>query len=203
MEPRPQYIVFAGVNGAGKSTLYRSGLWQRDEADSVFARVNPNEILKKSGADPFSLKAQIAAGKKAIEQAEKHLEKRESFNQETTLTGRTALMRMKRAREAGYEIRLHYVGVQSPDIAIERIRHRASVGGHFIEEKDVRRRFDNSLFNFARCLEFCDETRVYDNTDELTRIAIWKHGTLCWWAGRKASSSWLARAMQSENWRKE
>ena len=64
MEPRPQYIVFAGVNGAGKSTLYRSGLWQRDEADSVFARVNPDEILKKSGADPFSLKAQIAAGKK-------------------------------------------------------------------------------------------------------------------------------------------
>lgn len=202
-EPRPQYVVFAGVNGAGKSTLYRSGLWRRSSEDDTLKRINPDELLKEAGDSPFSLKAQIRAGKKALDLIDECLEKRESFNQETTLTGRAALMRLRRAHEAGYEIRLHYIGVQSPDIAIERIRHRANIGGHFVKEEDVLRRFESSLANFARCLDVCDEVRVYDNTEELTRIAAWKQGTLCWWAGRKAAASWLLRAMQSEKWRTE
>ena len=196
---RPQYVVFAGVNGAGKSTLYRSKLWRRSNSDNGLARINPDEILKESGADPSSFKAQVEAGKKALALVEKHLEKRQSFNQETTLTGRTALARLKRAHESGYEIRLYYVGVDSPETAVARVHHRANMGGHFIADEDVRRRFDGSLSNFAQCLDFCDEVRVYDNTEELTRIAAWRNGTLCWWSGRKAATSWLARAMKSEN----
>lgn len=61
---RPQYVVFAGVNGAGKSTLYRSKLWRRSDSDNGLARINPDEILKESGADPSSFKAQVEAGKK-------------------------------------------------------------------------------------------------------------------------------------------
>lgn len=199
---RPQYVVFAGVNGAGKTTLCRSGFWRRDETDTALARVNPDEILKAAKANPASSKSQLEAGKKAIDLIEQHFEKRTSFNQETTLTGRSAIARLKRAHELGYEVRLHYVGVKTPDIAIKRVRHRADIGGHFIEEKDVKRRFDSSLLNFARCIEFCDEVRVYDNTEELTRIAAWNHGMLCWWSGRKAASSWLLKAMTSEGWRK-
>ena len=200
---RPQYVVFAGVNGAGKSTLYRSGLWRRNNSDGGLARINPDEIIKESGADPSSFKAQVEAGKKALALMESHLQKQESFNHETTLTGRTALARLKRAHESGYEIRLHYVGVNDPETAIARVHHRANIGGHFIDDEDVRRRFDSSLSNFAQCLDFCDEVRVYDNTEELTRIAAWRNGTLCWWSGRKAAASWLARAMKSENWRRE
>lgn len=166
------------------------------------ARVNPDEILKAVKANSDSIKSQLEAGKKAVNLIEGYFEKRVSFNQETTLTGQSALARLKRAHELGYEVRLHYVGVETPDVAIERVRHRAGLGGHFIKEKDVRRRFDSSLLNFAHCLDFCDEVRVYDNTEELTRIAVWKHGTLCWWSGRKAASSWLLRAMTSEGWRK-
>lgn len=199
---RPQYVVFAGVNGAGKTTLYRSGLWRRDETDNALARVNPDEILKAAKANPDSPKSQFEAGKKAISLIERHFEQRTSFNQETTLTGRSAIARLKRAHELGYEVRLHYVGVKTSDIAIKRVKRRANVGGHFIEEKDVKRRFDSSLLNFARCIEFCDEVRVYDNTEELARIAAWNHGTLCWWSGRKAASSWLLEAMVDESWRK-
>lgn len=202
MPSRPQYVVFAGVNGAGKTTLYQSGFWRRDEADNALARVNPDEILKAAKANPDSIKSQLEAGRKAVDLVERYFEKRVSFNQETTLTGQSALARLKRAHELGYEVRLHYVGVETPDVAIERVRHRADLGGHFIKEKDVRRRFESSLLNFAQCLDFCDEVRVYDNTEELTRIAVWKRGTLCWWSGHKAASSWLLRAMTSEEWRK-
>lgn len=203
MPSRPQYVVFAGVNGAGKTTLYRSGFWRRDESDNTLARVNPDEILKEAKANPNSIKSQLEAGKKAVNLIEEYFEKRVSFNQETTLTGRSALARLKRAHELGYEVRLHYVGVEAPDVAVERVRHRAGLGGHFIKEENVKRRFDNSLLNFAHGLDFCDEVRVYDNTEGLTRIAVWKHGTLCWWSGRKAASSWLLRAMTSERWRAE
>lgn len=199
--PTPQYVVFAGVNGAGKSTLFRSGLWWNSELDSGMPRVNPDEILKKSGGNLASRADQINAGKKAIEIVKSHLDRRESFNQETTLTGRTALSRIRQAHDLGYKVRLYYVGLASADLALERVRHRAEIGGHDIPEDDVRRRFDASIANFAKALDYCDEVRVYDNTQMLTHIAAWHRGVLSWWGGSSNKGGWLLQAMQSELWR--
>lgn len=197
----PQYVVFAGVNGAGKSTLFRSGLWQSYEFDGDMPRVNPDEILKRSGGSPASRSEQIDAGKQALKLAKSYLDRRISFNQETTLTGRTALSRIKQAHDLGYEVRLYYVGLASADLALERVRHRAEIGGHDIPEDDVRRRSDASIANFAKALDYCDEVRVYDNTQMLTHIAAWRKGTLCWWGGSADKGGWLLRAMQDETWR--
>lgn len=198
---RPRYVIFAGVNGAGKSTLYRSGLWKKSPHDNTLLRVNPDEILKAAGDDPASMKAQISAGKRALQLVDSYLQHQRPFSQETTLTGKLAVSRLKRIRELGYEICMHYVGLKDANLAIERIKHRASIGGHDIAETDVRRRFGASIANFSKALDYCDEVRVYDNTHELTRIAAWSHGTLCWWCGSPAKGAWLLQAMQSDNWR--
>lgn len=98
-------------------------------------------------------------------------------------------------------MRLYYVGLASADLALERVRHRAEIGGRDIPEDDVRRRFDASIANFAKALDYCDEVRVYDNTQMLTHIAAWHRGVLSWWGGSSNKGGWLLQAMQSELWR--
>ena len=64
---------------------------------------------------------------------------------ETTLSGIGPLRLMATARTAGYRIELHYVFVNAPELAIDRIRNRVALGGHDVPERDVKRRYARSL----------------------------------------------------------
>ena len=57
----------------------------------------------------------IRAGKIAVSKINHYFEIGESFNQESTLCGRSIIKNIKRARMCGYRIELHYVGVDSVD----------------------------------------------------------------------------------------
>lgn len=202
MEQRPWYIVFAGVNGSGKSTLYRTGLWRTSNMPHAMARINPDEILRTDGGDWSSAHDQLDAGKKALASLNDHFEHRRSFNHETTLTGHRSLKTIKQAHELGYRVHLLYTGVANESIAIERIRHRASLGGHDIDETAVRRRYRTSLANFSKALDYCDEAQVFDNTASFKCIALWSRGTLAWWGASRATGAWLPEAMLDETlWR--
>ena len=83
---------------------------------------------------------------------------------------------IKKAKESGYEIELFYVGLASPELAIERVEKRVRDGGHGIPEKDVRRRFDESLKNLQEVIPLCNLVRVYDNTVQFRKIATYING---------------------------
>lgn len=103
-----------------------------------------------------------------------------------------------------YRVRLFYIGVDSPEIALARIRHRVQVGGHDIHPEDVERRFSASISALGGVLSYTHEAVVLDNTDGFVHLAAWKNGTLCWWSSEKAKAHpWFARAIQRENWRGE
>ena len=176
----PYLILFAGVNGAGKSTLYRSGMWQHGEIDRSFPRVNPDEILVAHGWDWRDSAAQARAGREAVRLIRSYLAADISFNQETTLSGRSIMKNISRARSQGYRIIMFYIGVENPQIANERIAHRASIGGHSIDPAVVRRRFDASCANLLATLELCDETYLYDNTAILKLVARFEFGELAY-----------------------
>ena len=197
----PFYVVFGGVNGAGKTTLYRSGLWRCASMPKSMSRINPDELLRESGGSWQNAKDQKQAGKAALERIEKLFIKQESFNQETTLCGHLALRNIKRAKQLGYRIFLYYVGVSSEEVALERIAHRASLGGHSIDEQVVRKRFSASLENFSHALNYCEQAMVFDNTQEFVQLALWKNATLVWLRNSKSYGTWLLDAMQSETWR--
>lgn len=195
MDDRPWYIVFAGVNGSGKSTLYRTNLWRTPGMPTSMPRVNPDELLSANGGNASSARDQIQAGKEALALIDSHFAHRRSFNHETTLTGHRALKNLARAHQEGYRVRLFYIGVASEDIAIDRIAHRAALGGHDIEEASVRRRYRASLTNFSKALAWCEEAQVFDNTTAFKCIAVWSKGTLAWWGASKTTGSWLPSAM--------
>ena len=65
---------------------------------------------------------------------------------------------------AGIEVRIWYVGLQSPELHIARVRARASTGGHDIPDERIRERYDTSRLNLARLIPVVTEMRVYDNS---------------------------------------
>ena len=90
-----KYILIAGVNGAGKSTLY-----QALQGLQNMPRVNTDEILRSFGdwTNPVDV---MTAGKIAVKQIQQYFQEGISFNQETTLCGKSILNNIKKAKKDG------------------------------------------------------------------------------------------------------
>lgn len=169
----PIYTIYAGVNGAGKTTLYHQKSFDKREVD---IRINSDEILKENGGDWRNSTDQKNAMMEAIRRIKKCLDQRISFNQETTLTGHVIVQNIKKAKEKGFIIKLHYVGLESADLAVQRVRNRVERGGHGIAEEDIRRRYEQSLQNLKKVISLCDEVAIYDNTKVFRNIANYQNG---------------------------
>lgn len=167
-----EYIIYAGVNGSGKSTLYNL------QDKKIINRVNSDEILAASGKNWRDKNSAIYAMRQSIVLIKTFLSRNVSFCQETTLTGKTIFRNIAEAKDRGYKIIMHYVGVESVDISLERVAERVRRGGHGIPEEDIRRRFNISLLNLKRAVELCDEISVYDNTEFFKPIAFFQNGKM-------------------------
>lgn len=165
-----QYIIFAGVNGAGKSTLYQTNQQMFD-----MPRINMDEIVKEFG----SWKNQqdvMKAGKIAVRRWNDYITKGVSFNQETTLCGKSILKNIILAKEKGYLIEMYYVGVGSVEIAKERVKMRVLAGGHGIPEEDIERRYYKSIAQLKKLISLCDIVEIYDNTEAFNKIMSYEKG---------------------------
>lgn len=166
------YTLIAGVNGAGKSTFYNLGnILPRDQK-----RINSDEILRENKGDWKNLHDQSNAMKEAVKRIKTYLQEGISLNQETTLTGNSIINNIRKAKNLGFIVRMYYVGLESADLAVARVADRVRVGGHGIEEKDIRKRYESSLQNLKTAIQLCDEVYVYDNTVSFRQVAIFKDG---------------------------
>lgn len=165
-----KYIIFAGVNGAGKSTLYQTN-------PSLFEmpRINMDEIVREFG-DWRNTQDVLTAGKIAVKRWKDFIAEGVSFNQETTLCGKSIVRNIRLAKAAGYDIELYYVGVASVEIAKERVRRRILAGGHGIPEQDIEKRYQESPLQLKAVLPLCDLAVLYDNTEAYVRIADFENG---------------------------
>lgn len=160
--PAPRIFVLAGTNGAGKSSIggatirARGGLYfNPDEAARDIRAVNPR--LSQTQANS----AAWHEGKRLLQQA---IASRQDYAFETTLGGSSVVKLLEEAALKGYEVRVWYVGLASPEHHLERVQARVAKGGHDIPEADIRRRFDHSRLQLIRLLPQLAELRLYDNT---------------------------------------
>lgn len=167
-----KYVIIAGVNGAGKTTLY-----QTSDDLLKMERVNSDEIIKSFG-DWKNREDEIKAGKIAVRKISEYFNSGRSFNQETTLCGKSIFRNIRKAKELGYIIELHYIGVDSADIAKKRVAYRVERGGHGIPPEDIERRYHESLANLNKVIMLSDLAVLYDNTSKFKRFAIYTKGKL-------------------------
>lgn len=169
------YILFAGVNGAGKSVFSQT----MPEKIAGMSRVNIDEIVKSFG-DWRDFNDMKKAASIAVKRINDNFSRGKSFNQETTLCGASILKNIRKAKELGYRIIVYYIGVDSADIAKERVRKRVKNGGHDIPDKDIERRYTESIRRLREIIPICDEVTLYDNTKTFHAVAVYKNGKLLW-----------------------
>lgn len=172
----PTYTIFAGVNGAGKTSMYKSIYYNENKNEK---RINTDEMVAGLGSWKDN-SLQIKCAREAIKLIKEYVLEGISFNQETTLSGKSIVKNIRFAKEQGFHVVMNYVGLKDPESAKERVKIRVSKGGHGIPDKDIERRYYDSLKNLNDVIEICDEVNIYDNTEMLKEIAYLKQGKIKW-----------------------
>ena len=93
-----------------------------------------------------------------------HIEAKQSFVIETTLSGNWILETMRRSRASGFQIKLNFVGLDQVETAILRVRDRVAKGGHDIALGDQRRRFPRTFHSLAAAAKIAHQKWLYDNS---------------------------------------
>lgn len=163
------YTIVGGVNGVGKSSF--TGVLKSRTTD-LGVIVDVDKITAQMGGKA------LEGGKRAIRIMEDCIRDGVSFTQETTLSGHRPKAAAKRAKEAGYYIRLYYVGLDTAEESKRRIANRVARGGHDIDEADVERRFAGRWEALRAVLPFCDEAAFYDNDNGFVEVAAYRNGEL-------------------------
>lgn len=158
---RPRCFVIGGSNGSGKSTFALEYL--RKELGPI-RFINADVVAAGLSPDAPALAA-VASARHVLAELDRLVAAREDFAFESTLSGVAYAGRLKRWKEAGYFIKVVFLKLASPELALKRIAARVRQGGHDIPEADVRRRFSRSAENFEKLYKpLADAWELYDNT---------------------------------------
>lgn len=92
---------------------------------------------------------------------------------------------------------LIYIGLDSPERAIERVKSRVAKGGHGVPEDLIRKRYEFSLRNLAELEKYFDNVSIYDNSDEFSYIYVKENHTVV--ANNTQEYAWVPKAIQEKN----
>jgi len=159
----PNLYIISGCNGAGKTTASYTILPEMLHCKEF---VNSDEIAK--GLSPFnqnSMAVAVEASRIMYKRIRELIGRDETFALETTLASRSIANLVKDAQEKGYYVTLIYFWLNTPDLAVERVKSRVAEGGHHVGEPTVRRRYRAGIKNlFDLYIPICDCWMITDNS---------------------------------------
>lgn len=163
------YII-SGCNGAGKTTASYTVL---PEILDCREYVNADEIAK--GLSPFNPESvAIEAGRLMLERIDYLMTAGVSFSIETTLATKSYVNLVRRAHKEGYNVKLLFFWLESPEMAKLRVAERVAKGGHNIPEDVIERRYYAGIRNlFNLFMNEVDYWAIFMNTKKpMTSIAV-------------------------------
>ncbi len=164
----PLAVFLLGANGSGKSTL-RNYLNLSDIQTNIDPDVL-NRVFKLRYPDSYL----IESAKQALTMYNQGVSSGLNICIESTLSGRGTIERIKAAKANGYFIVAYFVGLESLELNIERVRQRVLSGGHNIPTETITRRYTESINNFIKCIHLFDEVHIIDNSDKSYNLQISK-----------------------------
>ena len=172
---KPTLIVIAGPNGSGKTTVTTQILKHEWVEGCLY--INPDNIAQEEFGDWNAPEAVLKAAKLATERRENCLKQQQNFIFETVFSAPDKVDFLKRAQEAGFFIRLFFVGTNHPAINASRIAHRVMEGGHDVPIAKIVNRYYKSIANCQLAASFVDRLYVYDNSIDYAPTQLLFRGT--------------------------
>ena len=168
----PNIYVISGCNGAGKTTASYTVL---PEILNCKEFVNADNIA--AGISPFNPESvALSAGRIMLERIHELIKERADFAFETTLSTKSYRNLILDAQKKGYTVTLLYFWLDSPTLAMQRVKKRVERGGHHIPDNVVERRYYRGLTNlFNLYLPICNRWFVFDNMDLVPEIIAQRH----------------------------
>lgn len=159
----PYLYIISGCNGAGKTTASFTILPEMLKCKEF---VNSDEIAK--GLSPFnsdSIAVAVEASRIMYKRIKELISAGETFAMETTLATRSVANLIREAQGEGYYVTLLYFWLNTPELAVERVKMRVAAGGHNVPENTVRRRYSTGISNlFKLYLPISDYWMITDNS---------------------------------------
>lgn len=149
---RPVLLVVAGPNGSGKTT--------------VTVRLRQNDLARDRFGDWSSPEAVLEAARWTTERREELLAQRRGVAFETVFSAPDKLSFVARARDAGYFVRVFFIGTSDPRINAGRVAGRVMQGGHTVPIEKIVSRYARSMANLSGSIALADRVYVYDNSIE-------------------------------------
>jgi len=159
----PNLYIISGCNGAGKTTASYTILPEMLDCKEF---VNSDEIAK--GLSPFNadtMAVAVEASRIMYRRIRELIEQAQTFALETTLASRSIAKLILEAQNKGYYVSLLYFWLNTPDLAVERVKNRVLAGGHNVTEPTIRRRYQAGIINlFDLYVPIADFWLITDNS---------------------------------------
>jgi len=161
---KPKFWIVAGPNGSGKSSIYTDteiddfggSVWIINP-DILTARLQKIERLRPTAAN-------IAAVTRIYSWLEASIAVHQTIGVETVLSTEKYRALVLAAKAHGFEVRLIYILLNSPELSVERVRLRVGKGGHNVPTTKIRQRRARSLQQLPWFLKNADLAWIFDNS---------------------------------------
>lgn len=163
----PSLYIISGANGAGKTT---SSFTVFPEILKCKEYINADSIAKAiSPFNPDSVS--IQAGKILLKRIEMLVSEKVDFAFETTLSSKSIIGIIKKAKSSGYKINILFFYLNSYHIAYRRVTERVKHGGHNIPRNVIKRRYIRGVINLINIYKnICDFCLIVNNSGKVPKI---------------------------------
>jgi predicted ABC-type ATPase len=160
---KPRLIIVAGPNGSGKTTITEKLLWHEWMEGCIY--INPDIIAQQEFGNWNLPEAVIKAANRAKEIREECLANMTSMVLETVFSTQEKVDFVRRAKKAGFFVRLFFICTNDPSINAQRVALRVMEGGHDVPIPKIIGRYYRSIANCIKSVPWIDRTYFYDNSE--------------------------------------
>ncbi len=161
---KPSLLVIAGPNGSGKTTITER-LRQERWSESV-EYLNPDDIARDRFGDWNSAEAVAQAARWTQARREELLAAGQGIAFETVFSTEGKIDFLRRAKNAGYFVRVFFISTKDARINAARVAGRVMEGGHTVPIEKIVTRYVRAMANLSAAFALADRVYVYDNSIE-------------------------------------